>query len=89
MKTITVLLLLLYLSGCATTEEERVDGLSRMDTIKHDFTTFVADCYFTEGELVIDKRLEERRVQNAPITVWEMKNAQCFYSDESYPRRMP
>ncbi len=93
MKAVIVifLLFLLYscLSGCAITDEERNARLVRTNQIEKDFYSFVADCYMTDGELVIDRSLENRRVQNAPITVWEMRDAQCFYPDERFPRRMP
>ena len=68
-------LILIGISGCATTD---------IAQIERDFKIFVEDCRVTDGELVIDKRLIDRRVQNAPITPWEMKDAVCFYDDGTY-----
>lgn len=82
-----ILFILIISSGCAITDEERLVRQQHIADIEKEFYSFVADCYMTEGELVIDKSLEDRRVQNAPITVWEMKDAVCYYGD-AYPRRM-
>ena len=59
-----------------------------MAGIEYEFRGFVRDCDLTGGNLVINKRSIDRRVQVAPITVWEMKDAVCYYDDGTYPRRM-
>jgi len=81
-------LILIGLSGCAITSAEKTERLSYMAGIEQEFRVFVSDCNLTGGNLVIDKRSTNRRVQVAPITVWEMKDAVCYYDDDVYPRRM-
>jgi len=76
------------LSGCAITNAEKTERLSYMTGIEQEFQVFVRDCDLTGGNLVIDKRSTNRRVQVAPITVWEMKDAVCYYDDGVFPRRM-
>ncbi len=70
------------------TATEKSERLSYMAGIEQEFQVFVEDCRVTDGELVIDKRVIDRRIQNSPITVWEMKDAVCYYDDGTYPRRM-
>lgn len=81
-------LILIGLSGCAITTAEKSEQLSYMAGIEQEFRVFVRDCDLTGGNLVIDKRSIDRRVQVAPITVWEMKDAVCYYDDGTFPRRM-
>jgi len=81
------LISLLILSGCAITDEERLERLTYMAKIQSDYDIFVSDCRVSDGELRINLPLEERRVHNAPITVWEMKYAECWY-DDIFPIRM-
>lgn len=71
------LIFILAITGCAITDVERLERMQYSHKIKQDFQIFVSDCRMTEGELVIDR----------PITVWEMKDAVCYYDDD-YPRRM-
>lgn len=75
------LVLLFLLSGCVA------DTSNRITQIESNYKTFVSDCNLTGGELQIDKPFNKRRVQNEPITVWEMKAAVCYYED-AYPIRM-
>ncbi len=77
-----LLMLIVGLSGCAITDEERHKRLSYMADIEEDFRVFVSDCQFTYGYLYVPRR----RVQNAPPTPWEMQDAVCFYGD-MYPYR--
>ncbi len=81
-------LILIGISGCAITNAEKSERLSYIAEIEQEFQVFVRDCSLTGGELVIDKRVIDRRIQNSPITVWEMKDAVCYYDDGIYPRRM-
>jgi len=81
------LIFILVFTGCAITDVEREERMLYMHNIEQDFRIFVNDCQMTEGELVIDRSITSRRAQNAPITVWEMKDAVCYY-DDTYPRRM-
>ena len=81
------LLFILTFTGCAITDVEREERMQHSHKIKQDFQIFVSDCQMTEGELVIDRPSKSRRVHNAPITVWEMKDAVCYY-DDTYPRKM-
>lgn len=83
-----VLISLLILSGCAITDEERYERLAYTNAIEKDFLVFVSDCNFFDGELRIDLPIENRRVHNAPITVWEMQHAECWYDDSYFPTRM-
>ncbi len=81
---IFLLLLLYWCFGCAITDEERNNRLTRIAQIEKEYYAFVNDCQMLEGNLVIEST---RRVHNAPITVWEMKDAVCYY-DDAYPTRM-
>ena len=71
--------LLILLTGCATSD--------RMTQIESDYRAFVSECSYMGGKLSIDRPLNKRRVQNASVTVWEMQDAVCYYSD-TYPIRM-
>lgn len=81
-------LILVGISGCAITNAEKSERLSYIVGIEQEFQVFVSDCDKTDGKLMIDNRLIDRRIQNSPITVWEMKDAVCYYDDGTYPRRM-
>ncbi len=70
--------LLILLTGCATSD--------RMTQIESDYRAFARECSYG-GKLSIDRPLNKRRVQNAPVTVWEMQDAVCSYPDE-WPIRM-
>lgn len=72
-----LLLIIIYVSGCAITDEKRYERLSYIDIIEKDFSAFVADCRFTAGHLYVPRR----RVRNAPPTPWEMQDAVCYYDD--------
>lgn len=80
------LIFILVLTGCAT-DVERIDGLQRIEKIQNEFKIFENNCRITNGYLYIDKDPNRRRVQNAPITVWEMQDAVCDYGD-MHPVRM-
>ncbi len=75
------------LSGCVSQEDVR-KGNKEMMIIAYEFKEFADECRFGEGKLYIERPLSKRRVHNAPITVWEMKDAVCFYEDEVYPVRL-
>ncbi len=75
------------LSGCAS-QEEVMKGNKEMAKIAYEFKEFAEECNFGDGQLMIDRPFDERRVQNAPITVWEMKDAICRYEGERYPVRL-
>ena len=77
----------LSLFGC-TTPEERMAGNKEMEIIAQEFKLFAEECYYGDGHLMIDSPFYERRIQNAPITVWEMKDAICKYDDLVYPVRL-
>ena len=77
-----LLMLIVGLSACAITDEERHKRLSYMADIEEDFRVFVSDCQFTNGYVHVPRR----RGQNAPPTPWEMQDAVCFY-DDMYPYR--
>jgi len=68
------LLLLICLSGCASTTAD----LMYMAEIEEAYDSFVSDCNFLQGKLYVARR----RVQNAPPTVWEMKDAVCWFDDD-------
>ena len=82
-----LLFCIIILSGC-TTQEERMEGNKEMKIIEHEFKVFAEECHYGNGHLIIDSPANARRVQNAPVTVWEMKNAICKYDDEMYPVRL-
>ncbi len=73
-------IILILLSGCAATSPS-------MDVIETDYRNFAEDCDYWDGKLSIDRPLNKRRVKNAPVTVWEMKDAVCTYPGER-PIRM-
>lgn len=81
------LIAILLLIGCSITDVERQDRLEYSEKIERDFWAFVNDCQMTGGHLYIDSPVIERRIQNAPITVWEMKDIVCEY-DDAPPRRL-
>lgn len=56
-----------------------VDPNDRMKQTKADYSVFVDECYYLGGALSIDRPFYERRVQGAPVTVWEMRDAVCTY----------
>ena len=77
-----LLMLIVGLSGCVITVEDRHKRSSYIADIEEDSRVFVSDCQFTYGYLYVPRR----RVQNAPPTPWEMQDAVCFY-DDMYPYR--
>ncbi len=68
--------LLILLTGCASNPD------SRMTQIEHDYRVFANGCLQFDGTLSIDRPFNKRRVQNAPVTVWEMQDAVCSYPGE-------
>jgi hypothetical protein len=74
------IVILILLSGCASESD-------LMDQIKSDYRVFADECLSLNGNLSIDRPVNERRVQNAPVTVWEMRDAICSYPGER-PIRM-
>ena len=72
---------LIFLVSCASTTP------SDINQIKHDYRKFVHDCEYLGGEASIDRPFNKRRVQNAPVTPWEMQDAICTYPGER-PVRM-
>jgi hypothetical protein len=81
------LIIILAITGCAITDVERQERLEYLEKTERDFWTFVNDCQVTGGHLYIDSPVIERRVHNAPINVWEMKDVVCEY-DDMPPRRL-
>ena len=77
----------LSLFGCPT-QEERMKGNREMEIIAHKFKVFVEECRLGNGQLIIDSPSGKRRVQNAPLIIWEMKNAICRYDDKMYSVRL-
>lgn len=69
---------LLLLPGCVSTP--------RIAQIEYDYTVFADECFYLGGELSIDRPFYTRRVQNAPVTVWEMLDAVCSYPDNQLIR---
>ena len=63
-------------------------GNKEMTIIAYEFKKFADECRYLGGKLHIERPASERRVQNAPITVWEMKDAVCFYEDQAFPVRL-
>ena len=82
-----ILFSVIVLSGCVSQEDVR-KGNKEMMIIAYEFKEFAHECRYLGGKLYIERPLDERRVKNAPITVWEMKDAVCFYEDEVYPVRL-
>ena len=82
-----VLFSVYVLSGCVSQEEVR-KGNKEMMIIAYEFREFAYECESLGGKLHIERPLSKRRVHNAPITVWEMKDAVCFYENEVYPVRL-
>ena len=74
---------IIMLSGCASMKSD-----PEMAIIAYEFTNFAEECRLGDGRLSIDRPFDERRVQNAPVTVWEMKDAICKYDDEMLPVRL-
>ncbi len=81
MKTYLPLIFILAFTGCTITGVERQERLEYLEKTERDFWTFVKDCETTGGHLYVDSPVIERRVQNAPITVWKMKGMVCEYDD--------
>ncbi len=77
----------LSLFGCAS-QEEVMKGNKEMAIIAYEFKAFAEECHYGGGRLMIDRPFDERRIQNAPVTVWEMKDAICKYDDEVFPLRL-
>lgn len=82
------LICILALTGCAITDVEQQERLEYSNKIERDFWTFMNDCQVTGGHLYVDSPVIERRVHNAPITVWEMKGIVCEYDDGTPTRRL-
>lgn len=72
-------ILLILLTSCASTD--------RITQIESDYRAFASECSYMGGKLSIDLPFNKRRVQNAPVTVWEMRDAVCSYPD-AYPMTM-
>jgi hypothetical protein len=74
--------LLYSLSGCAHDHEQA----AKMNRISHEYTSFVEECEYSGGFLWIDRPFTSRRVQNAPLTVWEKQDAVCTFSHNTSMR---
>lgn len=72
----TSLLLLVLLAGCAYD----YDSAAKMHRINYEYNSFVEECEYSDGFLWIDRPFTSRRVQNAPLTVWEKHDAVCTLS---------
>lgn len=66
-------MLFVILSGCAISEDERIERNNELYQIERNFRTFVNECEFLEGSLYIPRK----RVPNGIPTPWEMKGSTC------------